>query len=326
MNAVTARAYSNIAFIKYWGNIDHQLRLPENASLSMNLDGVYTDTTVRWDTSLTSDSLIFNGEPASEVALKRVVTHLDMLRSRLGITGYAEVESVNNFPTGAGIASSASAFAALTLASAKSAGLDLAEKQLTTLARIGSGSASRSIPAGFVEWYYAETHEDSYAETFAPQSHWDLVDIVAIISTAHKAVGSKQGHETANTSDLQSARVAGAKERVKICKQAILDKDFQTFATVVEHDSNLMHAVMMTSQPPLFYWQPASLMLMQSIREWRQEGINVCYTLDAGANVHCLCTGNHVDEVVSRLKAMNEIQDLRIAKTGGGAHVLQESS
>lgn len=325
MNAVTARACSNIAFIKYWGNTDNQLRLPVNASLSMNLDGLYTETTVRWDDSLTSDSLLFNDEPASEEALKRVGTHLDMLRIRLGLTSYAEVKSRNNFPTGAGIASSASAFAALTLASTKAAGLDLDEKQLTTLARLGSGSASRSIPAGFVEWHYATTHEESYAETFVPQSYWDIVDVVAIVSTKHKAVGSKQGHETASTSDLQPARVAGANERVKICKKAILDKDFQTFATIVEQDSNLMHAVMMTSQPPLFYWQPESLLLMQSITSWRQEGLNVCYTLDAGANVHCLCTGDHVNEIVTRLKSIEAVQDIRIAHAGAGAHIVQET-
>lgn len=317
----TARANSNIAFIKYWGNRNEDLRLPENPSFSMNLDGIFTRTTVTWNDTSQPDTLILNEQPQHGEALHRVSQHLDILRIRLDIRGSADVESVNNFPMGAGIASSASSFAALTLAATVAAGLLLSEQELTTLARLGSGSASRSIPTGFVVWHAADTHEASFAESIAAPDYWELVDVIAIVSDEHKAVGSKQGHPSAKTSDLQQARIQGAAERLKMCRQAVLDRDFATFAEVVEQDSNLMHAVMMTSKPPLFYWQPATLTVMEQVRRWRFDGLSVCYTLDAGPNVHCICLSPDAQQVGEGLKALTGVKDVRMAKVGGGAQV-----
>ncbi|MCA9916141.1 MAG: diphosphomevalonate decarboxylase, partial [Anaerolineae bacterium] len=161
MQKATARAHPNIAFIKYWGNRDDNLRLPSNPSLSMNLAGVYTQTTVEWTDDLMSDTLDINGDPAAEDARMRVNNHLDRVRSRLNMTTRARVQSENNFPMGAGIASSAAAFAALTVAAVTAADVALSERELTTIARMGSGSASRSVPGGFVEWFAADTHEES---------------------------------------------------------------------------------------------------------------------------------------------------------------------
>lgn len=318
----TARANPNIAFIKYWGNRDDALRLPANPSISMNLEGLYTETRVEWDKKLTQDALILNGSTAEGATLNRVSVHLDHVRTRLGIKLSAHVESTNNFPMGAGIASSAASFAALTLAAVAAAGGKLSERELTTIARLGSGSASRSIPSGFVEWHTGQTHESSYAESFAAPDNWDLVDVVAVVSNEHKSVGSSAGHRSANTSDLQAARVAGVNERFKTCKQAILDRNFDVFAEVVERDSNLMHAVMMTSVPPLFYWHPATLDIMEHVREWRKEGLSVCYTLDAGPNIHCICLRNSADTVSNRLKGLSGVVDIRSAGVGGAATVI----
>lgn len=326
VNRATARAFANIAFIKYWGNRDNKLRLPANGSLSMNLAGLYTETMVRWDSRLQSDTLVLNQRPATEDARKRVAEHLDVLRARLGLVGYAAVESHNNFPMGAGIASSAAAFAALTVAAVGAAGMELSERELTTLARLGSGSASRSVPAGFVEWYAGDTHEDSYAESFAAPEYWDLVDVIAVVSAEHKAVVSARGHQSANTSELQVARVGGAAARLAACKEAVLNRDFMAFADVVEHDSNLMHAVMMTSRPPLFYWLPATLTIMGAVRDWRAEGLQVCYTLDAGPNVHCLCMSNHAPEVESRLRATPGVEAVLVAGAGGAAQVITSAN
>lgn len=324
MKAVTARAFSNIAFIKYWGNYDDELRLPVNSSISMNLAELYTDTTVLWDEKLAQDSLLLNGQVDTGKALERVSRHLDKLRHRLGFSMKAQVSSSNNFPMGAGIASSASSFAALTLAAVKAANLELSEQELSTLARLGSGSASRSIPAGFVAWYAAETHEASYAETVAAPDYWDLVDVIAIVSAEHKRTTSQAGHPTAKTSDLQNARVAGATKRLEICQQALLDRDFATFSEVVEYDSNLMHAVMMTSRPALFYWKPTTLTLMDLVRQWREEdGLEVCYTLDAGPNVHCICIRKDAEIVRERLLQVSGVLDVRVSGVGGAATILK---
>jgi diphosphomevalonate decarboxylase len=318
----TARANSNIAFIKYWGNANDHLRLPANSSISMNLDGLYTQTTVIWDEQLVADHLTLNGNPDTGRAHERISAHLDSLRERTGIKGFAQVVSTNNFPMGAGIASSASAFAALTVAAVAAAGLSLTERELTTLARLGSGSASRSIPTGFVEWHAAESHEDSFAESVALPDYWDIVDVIAIVSGEHKAVGSQLGHRSANTSDLQAARVAGAAQRLEVCKAALFARDFAAFAEVVEQDSNLMHAVMMTSRPPLFYWLPATLTVMDQVRRWRADGLNVCYTLDAGPNIHCICIRKNAEHVSERLTKLSGVTEVRIANPGGPASLI----
>lgn len=323
-NQATARAHPNIAFIKYWGNADDDLRLPVNSSISMNLDGLFTETTVIWDETSSRDSLHLNGKITSGQALDRVANHMNRIRTRLNIETFAQVKSENNFPTGTGIASSAAAFAALTVAAFSAANVDVSEKELSTIARIGSGSASRSIPAGFVEWYAADTHEDSYAKSIAPLSHWDLVDVIAIVSDQHKKTGSQAGHPTAKTSDLQNARVAQAQKRLDIVRSAILEHDFPTFAEVVEEDSNLMHAVMMTSRPSLFYWKPSTLEIMELVREWRAEGLSVCYTLDAGPNVHCICIRKDAEIVRERLSKLSCVMDIKVAGVGGSAHIINK--
>jgi len=318
-----ARAHSNIAFVKYWGNRDRRLRLPANSSISMNLSSLHTTTTVEWKDQLANDSLTINGKAAGEDALRRVENHLGALRRRFEIDTFARVDSSNNFPMGTGIASSASAFAALTVAAVAALGIEIPEREMSRLARLGSGSAARSIPAGYVEWRAGDSHEASFAESFASARHWNLVDVIAIVTREHKRVGSSAGHETAASSIFQSARTATAPDRIRSVKSAIMRRDFDLFASVVELDSNLMHAVMMTSAPPLFYWAPLSLVIMQAVRRWRrEEGLEVCYTLDAGPNVHCICGAGDADAVGNRLRALSDGLELASSPVGGGAYVL----
>ncbi|MEK7441181.1 MAG: diphosphomevalonate decarboxylase [Chloroflexota bacterium] len=319
----SAKANSNIAFIKYWGNSNNALRLPSNSSLSMNLDGLHTRTTVTFDSSLNDDEVIIENKIQSGSVRERVIKHLNLIRDRAKMETRARVESENNFPTGAGIASSASAFAALTTAACAAANLQLSERELSIIARMGSGSASRSVPTGFVEWYRGERHDESFAESIAPPEYWNLVDCVAIVSAKHKEVGSTDGHSLANTSPLQQARVDDAPRRLKICREALLKKDFARFADIVEEDAVMMHAIMMTSRPPLFYWLPPTLAVMGAVKKWRtQDGIPVCFTIDAGANVHVITLSNHVRDVESRLRAIDGVQDVLKAKAGEGAKVV----
>ena len=323
----TARAHSNIAFVKYWGNSSQRLRLPANSSLSMNLDRLHTTATVQWSSDANSDSVTINGAPADDAALRRVSEHLHLLRRRFKTKMFARVQSRNNFPMGAGIASSASAFAALTLAGAAALGEELSERELSTIARRGSGSAARSIPSGYVEWFAADSHELSYAETFVDDDYWDLADVIAIVSRAHKRVGSTSGHAAADTSVLQKTRIENAPQRLNEVKNAIVNRDFERFARAVEEDSNLMHAVMMTSRPVLFYWRPMSLAVMNAVRQWREEdGVQVCYTLDAGPNVHCICAKADAEMVKTRLGEMSDAIEVLSASAGRGAFVLDQEA
>jgi diphosphomevalonate decarboxylase len=320
MTAAIALAHPNIALIKYWGNRDEALRLPANGSISINLDGLFTRTQVSFDPSLKQDSLELDGQRVRGPGLARVSELLDLVRGMAGIKACAQVISENNFPAGAGIASSASAFAALALAASRAAGLDLSERDLSRLARRGSGSAARSIPGGFVEWQAGVGDEDSFAFSIAPPEHWALADCIAIVDAAPKGTGSTEGHALAGTSPLQAARVADAPRRLAVCRAAIREHNFEALAAVVELDSDLMHAVMMTSTPGLHYWQPGSLAVMDAVRSWRAGGMAACYTVDAGANVHVICLADQVPAVIERLRALAGVREVLAAGVGGPAH------
>lgn len=252
MTTATAQAFANIAFIKYWGNIDPYLNLPANGSISMNLESLQTTTQVEFDDEISLDMLLINGSLQSGGVLDRAIHFLDHVRELAGVNLHARISSTTNFPISAGLASSASAYAALALASTQSLGLSLSEKELSILARLGSGSAARSIPGGYVEWHPADVHEDSYAESIAGPDHWDLVDVIAIVQEQAKETASSLGHILADTSPIQLARVASTPDRLNACRKAILERDFSALVEVVELDCTLMHAAMMTSTPPLF--------------------------------------------------------------------------
>src|SRR5574341_1524250 len=323
MASATAQGHPNIAFIKYWGNRDDALRLPANGSISINLAGLLTRTTVSFQPSLPFDELVINGHEVTGRGLERVSSILDLVRKMAHIEENAEVISESNFPSGAGIASSAAAFAALALAGSKAAGLKLDDRELSRLARRGSGSAARSIPGGFVEWQAGTGDEDSFAFSIASPDHWKLVDCIAMVSTLHKKTGSTEGHSIAVTSPLQAARVADAPRRLEICRNAILNCDFNAFASIVELDSDMMHAVMMTSTPALHYWKPASLEVMNAVRQWRGKGIQVCYTIDAGANVHVICPESEAHTVDKYLREIREVANVLVGRVGGPAKIVE---
>ena len=322
INKATAIGCSNIAFIKYWGNVDQALRIAATPSLSMNLADLTITATVHFDDTCQADTLIMNGEPTTGSAADRVFQHLDLVRTKANITTPAIVETHSNFPAGAGIASSAAAFSALAVAGAKAAGLSLSESELSVLARRGSGSASRSVPTGFCEWLAGGTDETSYSTSIAEPTHWDLHDIVAIVDHGHKAVGSTGGHSIADTSPLQACRVTSASDRFERCKEALLNRDFATFGPIIEEDTTIMHCVMMTSQPPLFYWSPATFTVMQATAQWREDGLPVYFTIDAGPNVHLICEAAYADQVEQAARVLPGVTDVLRSGVGGPTQLI----
>lgn len=322
----TAIAHPNIAFIKYWGLEDETLSIPANDSISMNIGPLFTQTTVTFDERLHEDSLRLNDESITGQGLLRLHRFLERIRLLAGERVYAQVDSRTNFPVGSGLASSASGFAALALAGTTALGLSLTEAELSSLARYGSGSACRSIPGGFVEWQTDTLTNDSYAVSIAPAHHWALVDCIAIISTSHKPTSSEEGMRRADTSPLQEARVQDAERRIRLCRAAIRDRDFEALANIIELDSNLMHAVMMTSDPPLFYWQPQSLAIMKIVKDWQAEGLPVTYTLDAGPNVHVICLQEIAQEISNRLKAIPSVTEVLNGVPAGPARITLDDS
>ena len=319
MPKTTIRAGSNIAFIKYWGVDDATINLPQTSSISMTLADAHTTTTVEWqsNSAQANDEIEIDGRTLAGEAGARVVRHLDRIRDLAGITQRAHVASVNNFPMASGIASSASGFAALSVAACAALGLDLDATQLSALARLGSGSASRSLFGGFVQWDRGVDHKSSVARLLFPAEHWQLYDLVAIVSSAEKKVSSEGGHRLAATSPLNWARVEHVKTLLPIVQAAIAARNLVQLGEPVEWDALAMHGVMQTGTPSLLYWQPGTLEVVQAVRRWREEeGLAAYFTIDAGPNVHVLCAAQDAPTVKARLSALSMVVDVLVSPPG----------
>jgi len=328
----TAKAPANIAFIKYWGKADASLRLPANSSFSMNLSEAHTTTTVEFSVEYQQDivELLLPNKPQNktqgytvtgftENEQQRIRVHLDRIRSVSGISLRAKVVSRNSFPKGAGIASSASGFAALTVASCAAAGLQESEKGLTILARLGSGSACRSIPDGFVLWEKGNSSDTSYAHSLFPHDYWDIRDILLVTDSSMKKVSTTDGHANVSTSPSWNKRLAGMEEKISLIVTAFKEKNFDDFGTILEEESLSMHRVMQTQIPPLIYWNETTRMIMDTVRVWRNTGLPVYFTIDAGPNVHLICEGKDEGRIVEKVNQLSGIQDVMINKPSAGA-------
>jgi diphosphomevalonate decarboxylase len=321
MVKATAVANPNIAFVKYWGRADAALNLPANPSLSMNLAALTTVTTVDFRPGQPGDLVTIDDRVAEGPARDRVVAHLDRVRVLAGIEAPAIVASRSDFPAGTGLASSASAFAALSLAASRAAGLDLDEAALSRLARLGSGSACRSVPGGFVLWS-GDRDETSWGRQIAPPEHWDLCDLVAVVARGHKAVGSHDGHGLASTSPFYAARLAAVPELLADVRRGIEERDLAILGLAMEADALAMHGVMLTSRPSLLYWQPGTVAVLRAVRAWRDEGLAVYFTIDAGPNVHCFCRAADAGEVEARLGAVPGVEEVIGSGPGGGVRTV----
>lgn len=321
MKKITSRAHSNIAFIKYWGKKDDEKRLPTNGSISMNLSNLYTTTTIEFDVKLNEDDIVINGKKDAK-KIEKVIHHLDRIRRLVNIKTKARIVSENNFPTGVGLSSSASGFAALTHAAVNALELPVSEKDISILARLGSGSACRSIPDGFVEWKEGTTSEESYAETLHHENHWDIVDIVALISTKEKYVPTTDGQKTARTSPFFLERLRNINRKISDCKKYISEKNFTQLGKLAENDALEMHAIMITSQPALLYWLPETIELMKKVTEWRKDGLEVYFTINTGQNVHILCRGTDTEQLKKRIEEVDCVGKIIINKPSKGTYSL----
>ncbi|MEZ4734973.1 MAG: diphosphomevalonate decarboxylase [Caldilineaceae bacterium] len=315
----TIRAGSNIAFIKYWGVDDATINLPQNNSISMTLADAHTTTTVEWldQRQLATDEITLDGVRLDEHKAARLIRHLDRIRTLAAVDRRARVVSQNNFPMASGIASSASGFAALTVAACHALGLDWDATRLSAIARRGSGSASRSLFGGFVEWERGHDDATSVAYQLHPAEHWALYDVVAVVSGAEKAVSSEQGHGLAASSPLNQGRVASLPTALAEVRSALAQRDLARLGPVIEQDALAMHAVMMTSNPSLLYWQPGTLAIIQAVRRWRtQDDIQTYFTIDAGPNIHLICEADTVPTVQARLQTLAAVEQVIVSRPG----------
>ena len=320
----TAIAPSNIAFTKYWGRKDEVLRLPENGSISMCLSDLLTTTTVEFSENYTKDEVIINGGGLEAGEAERVIKHLDRVRKMANISLKAKVVSNNNFPTGTGLSSSSSGFAALTLAASKAAGLNLSEKELSILARQGSGSACRSIPAGFVEWLDGDTSETSFAVQIFPPGYWAIADVVAVVSEGKKEVSTSVGQQTAQSSPFMEVRRSRMKEKNERLKNLIKEKNFKEFGELIEAEALELHTIMLTQKPALIYWTPGTLKIMKLTNHWRAEGIPVYFTINTGQDIHLIIEEKNTEKLAKKLKEIKEVKKIIVNRPAIGARLVNK--
>ena len=325
---VTAKAHTNIALIKYWGKRDELLFLPTNSSLSITLDKFYTTTTVQFCTHLFEDVFVLNGYIASEAETLKITRFLDLIRGISGKNLFAMVKSTNKVPTAAGFASSASGFAALAAAATKAIGLDLGLKELSQIARQGSGSASRSIFGGFVEWQKGEKRDgtDSFAQPIHVDQDWNLSILSVLLTSKPKKVLSREGMKrTVETSPFYSAWLTEVEKDFLLAKEAIKKHDFEMLGTVTEANALKMHATTMGAMPPFMYWQGATIDVMERVQELRAAGIQAYFTIDAGANVKVLCQPVDEQYVQEALLELPTVHHVYACHPGPGVSYLSES-
>ncbi len=329
----SAVSHSNIALIKYWGRQDdggRGLNLPLNDNVSMTKEGIsggsrlQSHTTVEFSGSMEKDTMALEGREISGRELERVRLVIDPLRRMAGVESHFRIGSVNDFPTAAGLASSAAGFSALALASSSALGLDLTREELSTWARLGSGSAVRSLHGGFVYWHKGSSHETSFAEKVCEGDHFSLNAVIVIVNEGRKGVSSDIGHEYAHTSPFNAIRADLSRKEALLVRSAILDDDLRTVGSIAERNSKYMHAVMMTSDMPLFYWQGETLKVIRSVHAMRERGLEVYFTIDAGPNVHCLCRPEDAPEVQKEMEGGGHVLRTIIARPAKDPHTVDE--
>jgi diphosphomevalonate decarboxylase len=328
---VTARAGTNIAFVKYWGKRDKILNLPATGSLSLTLAELGSQTRVRFAAGAGEpdgrDRVLLDGAPADDRFAGRVRGFLDLVRARAGVRLPAEVATTNSVPTAAGLASSASGFAALALAATRAAGLELSPAELSVLARRGSGSAARSIFGGFVEMAPGESTDgsDAHAEQLLGPEAWDVRLVVALTTRAQKPLGSTAAMErTAATSPYYPAWLASTAAELPEARAAVAARDLARLGTIAERSALRMHACALSAEPAIIYWNPTTLATIQAVLALRAAGTPAYFTIDAGPHVKVLALPGDAPAIAAALGQIPGVTNTIVAAPGPAARVVEE--
>ena len=311
MSQATAVAHPNIALVKYWGKQPGPGNVPATPSLSITLDTLTTTTSV---TTGSQDRIVLNGAVVEDA---KIESFLDELRGTFDVPPLT-VETENNFPTGSGLASSASGFAALITAIDRALALGLATSERSSWARRGSASAARSIVGGF--GILRKSNDEWVAEELLGPAEWPLNVVVGITSSAPKPVGSTAGMKRSRaTSPFYASWVKSTEDDFESARRAVEDRDFDTLARIAESSCLKLHALMLSSQPGLIYWNGATVEGLHCIRALRDSGLPVFFTVDAGPQIKAICAPAHVPRVKEALAGLSGVEEILVAGLGPGA-------
>jgi diphosphomevalonate decarboxylase len=317
---VKARAYANIALVKYWGKRKGECNLPATRSISLALEALMTETEVSRIKGR-CDQTNIDGKPADREISHRIRTYLDLWRDRKLISGHFQVSSRNRFPIGAGLASSASGFAALATALSGMADNKISRLQLSRLARCGSGSAARSIPGGLAV-LPTGVNPGASSLMIADEIPWGMV--IAVVEPGKKKISSREGMVLSRrTSPFFKAWLSQSAVDFQRMESAIHRCDLAAAGTIAEENALAMHACMIATRPSLVYWNGTTVELIKSAHRFREEEIETYFTIDAGPNVIFLCTIDDLDTVARRLKKIRGVQSVIPSKPAGGAQIVE---
>lgn len=316
-------AQPNIALIKYWGKRPQSPNIPAVGSISVTLDSLVTETTVEVKEDGEDEFQLLGTHDTGEA--KRVLAHVTEMRRALGFAENLKITSRNSFPTGAGLASSASGFAALVVAVDSVLGLGLTKRELSIWARRGSGSAARSIFGGYVEMLCGEAADghDSYAEPLADEKFWPLEVCVVVVDRNKKSHGSTDAMELSRkTSPYYQPWLAGQPEDLRQMRRAIKSRDFLRVAQLSESSCLKMHSLAHTSSPSVFYWHPTTVALMHWVWDARKNGRGVFFTIDAGPQVKIFCEPGAAKRTQEDVSKISGVVDVLFSKIGSAARIV----
>jgi phosphomevalonate decarboxylase len=315
VSKATAISHPIQGIVKYHGFRDAALRIPLHDSLSVCVAPYETRTTVEVRPDYAEDVFEIDGQVVTGRPYERAKALLDFLRRRGGRKEAVHMRSENNFISNIGLGASSSGFAALTLAAHGAFGMNLSRRELSTIARLGAGSASRAMAGAYARWYAGEDHETSYAEMIVDAEHLPMAIIIAIIP-AHK--NTEDAHAEVMTSPFMPCRVAFAKATIDDVQEALVRGDFSAVAAAAERDTLSLHAVTMTGENGVLHWQPDTLRVMQEVRRLRAEGLECYFSIDTGATVYINARPEDGDAVQARIAALG----VEVARgyVGGATH------
>jgi len=323
----TAVACANIALLKYWSTRDNVLNLPSVGSISLTLDALKTQTRISFNPNLVKDILTINNKKVPLAQEKRTGEFLDIIRRKSGFQLYAEIVSSNNFPTGAGLASSASGFAALCMATTHALDLGFNKRKLSELSRRGSGSAARSIYGGFVEMVRGKdlSGQEDVALQLAPPNYWDIRLLVLITSIKEKKIGSTEAMNiTAKTSPYYQNWINNSDRDLEEMKDAIRKKDFEKLGDLTEFSALKMHALTLSARPPILYWNSKTIELIEEVKKIRRSGIPAFFTIDAGPQVKVITLPDHIEALKTHFESIKGIEKIMESKLGPDAKLIGE--
>lgn len=320
-----AAACANVALVKYWGKRDLEANLPAVGSISLTLDGLEAQARISADAK---ERFTSRGAPVTGKAHKAMVQFLDWLAASRGHDIALAVDIETNFPVAAGLASSAAIYCATASAGLSFLEAEVSRRELSTIARRGSGSASRSVFGGLVEWHRGANAQgdDSFAEPLLGPDDWKLGMVVAILDEGKKKTSSRDAMQhVAETSPLYSGWLGAQEDDLQSMREAIRTRDFPAMGTITEESTLRMHAVTMAARPAVLYWKPATLQVMETVREMREGGLDAYFTMDAGPQVKVLCQQNDMSKVAAKLQALPPVLRVLQASAGAGVRILEGS-